>query len=148
MKYYFIFILLFIFVSSCGKDQKDNSFKKESQIKKHKKDTITTVLKKKEEKEKLKDKKDPWEAIKDNDFFKAGFKEIDGRKLGIYLVVSGDNVWVIAKKYLEVYKKKENITETDIGNVAYKINLVNYDNLFCGVNDELKWGAKVLIPIE
>ncbi len=81
-----------------------------------------------------------------DEFFKGGVITRNGEEIGIYIVESGDSVWEIAKKYAG-YLRGGNPTKTDIGNAAYRINKENYKELFGGVNDELKIGMKIRVPI-
>jgi len=83
----------------------------------------------------------------DDSFFKGGFKNINGEKCGIYYIEPGDNTWKIAEKFLKNYLQMDDYTKTDIGNVFEKINNVNYNELFGGVNDDLMIRQKIYIPV-
>lgn len=84
-------------------------------------------------------------ASSDGEFF-DNYVTKKGKQCGIYTVKDGDNVWVIAEKYA-AYLYGSNYTKKDVGAIAVKINRLNYENLFGGVNDELKVGDKVYIEI-
>jgi len=145
MKYNFTFILMIVlFILACqkekgvpvnrSKDKQEISPKKEVQvIREEKKSPLVNRQKK---------------TSSGDEFFKGGFKTTGDRKMGVYLVDTGDSIWVIAEKYVRDYKKMSNYTKKDIGNAAYRINLANYRGMKGGVNDDLKWGDKVLIPLD
>ena len=146
MRYFIIFLIFILLFINCQK--------KEKKSKKEDKDIIssfkTKTIEKKEEPEKKKPgiiKRIFKDRSYDEDFFKGGFKTIKGKKYGVYYTESGDNVWIIAEKFCKYYLKKEDYNKTDIGNVYYSINLVNYNKLFGGINDDLKVRDKVLIPL-
>ncbi|MBN1898300.1 MAG: hypothetical protein JW827_05955 [Spirochaetes bacterium] len=82
-----------------------------------------------------------------DEFFKGGIITREGQSTGVYIVEKGDNIWIISKKYVESIKGSS-YTKKDIGNASYWINRINYSNLFGGVNDNLRVGGKVFIPID
>ncbi len=81
-------------------------------------------------------------------FFKAGLKEIEGKKYGIYIVELNDSVWRIAEKYFVFSQYEGKDKKRKIGHLAYKINLINFSYLPGGVNDNLKKGEQLLIPLD
>jgi LysM repeat protein len=84
----------------------------------------------------------------DESFFKGGVKTINGKEVGIYVIEKGDHIWKISIKYLEQYQKKQKYDRIDIGNVSYAINKANYKEMFGGVNDWIRIGNKIKIPID
>lgn len=82
------------------------------------------------------------------EFFKAGCQTFKDKKCGVYVVEAGDNVWIIAEKYFKNYKHQNKYLVNETGTMAYEINLMNFSNLPGGVNDNLKVGDKVFIPID
>jgi len=141
----FYLLAIIILLPSCQKEEKKS---KEQKIVKSFKTEKTGKDEAKEEKKgsgifkKIFKDKDY-----DDEFFEKGFKTIKGKKYGVYKVVPGDSVWKIAEKFCKDYLRKDDYTKTDIGNVHYSINLVNYNKLFGGVNDNLVVGKTILIPL-
>ena len=81
------------------------------------------------------------------DFFDGGYQTVKGKECGVYIVKTGDDIWNIAWKYCDQIYGAGNYTKKEVGAIAAEINKLNYDNLFCGVNDDLKAGNKVYIEI-
>lgn len=146
MKCLFISILVFFVFLSCQKSKDDYSSAKKNNIESKRNDVS---INQKESKDTEIVKKTVFkEEVEKDEFFTGGIKEKSGKSYGVYKVVFGDNVWIIAEKYVRFYLKKENYSKRDIGNAAYKINNANYSRLLGGVKDDLKVGDKVLIPID
>lgn len=153
MKIIITFMIISVLVlCSCRKEKKKSSFETEKLIQGAKKNKIViqeeSVEKKKKIEKKELLKKEKKQKVKDSGFFNGRFKQINGQQYGIYSVQKGDNVWIIAKRYLREYLKKDNYSKTDVGNIAFRINKANYSQLLGGVNDDLEIGDKILIPID
>ncbi len=145
-KIFIIFVSCVLIIStSCGK--KKEKSKEEVKIEKEAKETVIPSQKETvKPSEKPEYKEIPAEVKSKKEFFKGGIITKGAEYYGVYIVEQGDSVWVIAKKYAK-YLKGNNYTKTDVGNIAYWINRVNYSHFFGGVKDRLKIGEEVLVPI-
>lgn len=144
-KIFIIFIICVLIIStSCGRKKEKQ---KEARIEKAAEEIVIPSRKESAKPpEKPEYKELPAEIESQKEFFKGGIITKKGEYYGVYIVEQGDSVWVIARKYAK-YLKGNNYTRTDVGNVAYWINRVNYSHFFGGVNERLKIGEKVLVPI-
>ncbi len=135
-----LIICILIFCAGCAKKEKSRK-----RIIGQEKMSIV-VNEKRDRAEMLKEKRIIKESTNQEEFFKGGIITKNGKYYGVYIVEEGDSVWIIAKKYAK-YLIGNNYTKTNVGNISYWINRVNYSNFFGGVNDRLKIGEKVLVPI-